>query len=111
MSYAIIVAGGKQHRVQEGETLRIDYLKGKQAGEAITFDNVLMVKSGDDYKIGAPAVDGAKVEAKIVANGENGEGEKAKKVLVFKKIRRHGYMKKQGHRQRYTSVKIEKINA
>ncbi|MCP4502015.1 MAG: 50S ribosomal protein L21 [Deltaproteobacteria bacterium] len=111
MSYAIFVTGGKQHRVQEGETLKIDYLKDLKKGESLTFDNVLMVKAGDDYKIGTPAVGGAKVEAKIMANGENGEGEKDKKIIVFKKNRRQGYMKKQGHRQRFTSVQIVKISA
>lgn len=111
MNYAIIRAGGKQHRVTEGERLRVDLMAGKKAGEEHTFDDVLMLKQGDDTKIGTPRLDGVTVSAKIVANGAEGEGEKAKKVIVFKKIRRHQYQRKQGHRQRYTEVQITKINA
>jgi large subunit ribosomal protein L21 len=108
--YAVIVAGGKQHRVSEGERLRVDLMKGKNKGDSITFDNVLMLANGDDYKIGTPAVSGAKVEATILANGSDGDGEKAAKVLVYKKKRRKGYERLRGHRQRYTEVRIEKIS-
>ena len=106
MHYAIIEAGGKQHRVTQGERLRIDLINGKQAGDALTFDRVLMVRNGDDIRVGTPMVSGATVEAKVVRNGEDGEGVKDKKVIVFKKTRRKGYMKKQGHRQRYTEIEI-----
>lgn len=108
--YAIISAGGKQHRVIEGERLRIDLINGKQKGDALTFDQVLMVGGDGAYKVGQPTVDGASVEATVVKNGEDGTGEKAKKIYVFKKIRTQGYHKKQGHRQRYTEVQIKKIN-
>ena len=108
--YAIISAGGKQHRVIEGERLRIDLINGKTKGDNITFDRVLMVGNEGEYKIGAPLVDGASVSATVVANGEDGTGEKAKKILVFKKIRTKGYTKLRGHRARYTEVKIEKIS-
>jgi large subunit ribosomal protein L21 len=107
--YAVIMAGGKQHRVEEGENLRVDLLPGKKKGESLEYD-VLMLKSGDDYKVGAPRVDGAKVQATVLRNGDDdGDGEKAKKILVYKKKRRKGYERMQGHRQRYTEVRIDKI--
>jgi large subunit ribosomal protein L21 len=108
--YAIIRTGGKQHRVQEGESLRIDLLRGKKNGEQVVFDDVLMLASGDDYKVGAPKVSGATVNATILRNGEEGDGEKAKKVIVYKKKRRKGYERTQGHRARYTEVRIDKIS-
>ncbi len=111
MNYAIIVAGGKQHRVTEGERLRIDLIQGKQPGDALTFDRVLMVRNGDDIRVGTPVLDGASVAAKVVRNGADGAGEKDKKIIVFKKNRRKGYMKKQGHRQRYTEIEIGKLPA
>lgn len=109
--YAIINAGGKQHRVVEGEKLRIDLMAGKNKGDSVTFDQVLMVKTDGGYKVGTPVVDGASVSATVVNNGDDGEGVKGQKVLVFKKKRRKGYHKLRGHRQRYTEVKIEKISA
>ena len=108
--YAVIVAGGKQHRVIEGERLRIDLLRGKQKGERVVFDNVLMLKTDAGYKIGAPQLEGAKVEATIVSNGEEGDGVKGVKVWAFKRKRRKGYSKIRGHRQRYTDVRIDKIS-
>ena len=108
--YAIINAGGKQHRVVEGERLRIDLVKGKNKGDSLTFDQVLMVGGDGNYKVGQPTVDGASVEATVVANGEDGTGVKGQKIYVFKKIRTQGYHKKRGHRQRYTEVQIKKIN-
>ena len=106
--HAIFETGGKQHRVVVGEKLRIDLMSEVKVGDALTFDNVLML-CGDAPKVGAPYVEGAKVLAKVTNMGKEGEGLKAKKVLVFKKKRRQGYRKKQGHRQRYTEVQIEKI--
>lgn len=106
--YAIIEAGGKQHRVVEGETLRIDLMKNKKAGDELVFDRVLML-GGEDYKVGAPLVEGAKVVAKVTNMGDDGRGVKGVKVWSFKKRRRHGYEKTIGHRQRYTEVRIEKI--
>jgi len=108
--YAIITAGGKQHRVVEGEKLRIDLMAGKSKGEKITFDQVLMVKTANGYKVGTPVVSGATVTASVVDNGEGDEGVKGEKVLVFKKKATKGYHKLRGHRQRYTDVKIEKIS-
>lgn len=114
--YAIISAGGKQHRVKEGERLRIDLIKNLKKGESLTIDQVLMVGGDGAYKIGQPLVAGAKVEATVVANGNvseglDGEGEKGKKILVFKRRRRKQYKKLRGHRQRYTEIQINKISA
>jgi large subunit ribosomal protein L21 len=107
--YAIIEAGGKQHRVTEGEKLRIDLLKGKKKGESLTFDRVLML-GGESYQVGQPLVSGATVTATVTDMGADGEGAKGTKIRVFKKKRRQGYVKTIGHRQRYTEVQINKIN-
>ena len=101
--YAIIATGGKQYKVSEGDIITIEKL-GIEAGEKVTFDQVLAV-SGDDLKIGNPTVDGATVDATAVKEG------RGKKVIVYKYKRKTGYHKKNGHRQSYTQVKIEKINA
>ena len=101
--YAIIATGGKQYKVSEGETIKVEKL-GTEAGSKFTFDQVLFV-SGDDVKVGNPTVSGATVEATVVGDG------KAKKVIVYKYKRKTGYHKKNGHRQQYTAVKIDKINA
>jgi large subunit ribosomal protein L21 len=106
--YAIIVAGASQHKVVEGEQLRIDLLSDKKKGDKLTFDNVLMVGSDGNYKIGAPQVAGAKVEATVIDMGKDGRGAKGVKVWSLK--RRPGdYVKHMGHRQRYTVIKIDKI--
>ncbi|MBB6451913.1 large subunit ribosomal protein L21 [Salirhabdus euzebyi] len=101
--YAIIETGGKQLRVEEGQEVFIEKL-GVEAGETVTFDKVLVV-GGDDTKIGAPYVDGATVTAKVEKEG------RAKKITVFKYKPKKNYKRKQGHRQPYTKVTIEKINA
>jgi large subunit ribosomal protein L21 len=101
--YAIIATGGKQYKVSEGDVIRVEKL-GAEAGSTYTFDQVLVV-SGDEVKVGDPVVAGATVEASVIEDG------KAKKVIVYKYKRKTGYHKKQGHRQPYTKVKIEKINA
>ena len=101
--YAIIATGGKQYKVEEGQTIRVEKL-GVEAGSKFTFDQVLLVGC-DDVKVGEPTVDGASVEATVVGDG------KAKKVIVYKYKRKTGYHKKNGHRQQYTEVKIDKINA
>ena len=100
--YAIIATGGKQYKVSEGDIITIEKL-GVEAGEKVTFDQVLAV-GGDPLKIGNPMVEGATVEASVVANG------RGKKVIVYKYKRKTGYHKKNGHRQCFTKVKIEKIN-
>ncbi|MCP1101072.1 large subunit ribosomal protein L21 [Aequitasia blattaphilus] len=101
--YAIIATGGKQYKVEEGDVIKVEKL-GVEAGEKVTFDQVLAV-SNDDLKVGSPVLAGASVEASVVENG------KGKKVIVYKYKRKTGYHKKNGHRQQYTAVKIEKINA
>ncbi|MBR0152604.1 MAG: 50S ribosomal protein L21 [Lachnospiraceae bacterium] len=101
--YAIIATGGKQYKVAEGETIRVEKL-GVEAGETVTFDQVLFV-GGDDVKVGSPVVEGATVTGTAVKDG------KSKKVVVYRYKPKTGYHKKNGHRQAYTEVKIEKINA
>lgn len=107
--HAIFETGGKQHRVAVGDKLCIDLVADKKAGDKLVFDKVLMI-TGDAPKVGAPLLKGAKVAAVVTDMGEDGEGQKGKKIRVFKKIRRQGYRKTQGHRQRYTEIKIEKID-
>ena len=101
MAYAIIRSGGKQFRVEEGATVRLPSID-KDAGETVELE-ALVVASGDETKIGTPAVDGARVTATVV---EHGRGEK---IIVFKKKRRKQYKRRQGHRQNYTTVKIDSI--
>ena len=100
--YAIIKTGGKQYRVTEGETLRVEKINAE--GNSVKFDQVLLV-GGDQVKIGAPMVEGASVDAEILRQG------RAKKMIIFKKKRRKGYHKKQGHRQAFTEIRITGINA
>lgn len=101
--HAIIETGGKQFRVTEGDTIFVEKLD-VNAGDAITFDQVLAVIDGDKATFGTPVVEGAKVEASVVKNG------KGKKVIVFKYKPKKGYRRKQGHRQPYTKVTIGKIS-
>ena len=101
---AIIVTGGKQYKVSEGDVLFIEKLEA-EAGQTITFEQVLAVLDGDNATFGAPVVEGASVEANVVKNG------KGKKVLVFKYKPKKNYRRRQGHRQPYTKVEITKINA
>ena len=100
--YAIIATGGKQYKVAEGDIIKVEKL-GVEAGETYTFENVIAV-SNDGLKVGSD-VAGATVTASVLGDG------KAKKVIVYKYKRKTGYHKKNGHRQQYTAVKIEKINA
>ncbi len=103
--YAVIKTGGKQYRVREGQTLRIESLNA-EAGDAVEFDEVLMIGEGADIKIGTPFVEGAKIAATVESNG------RGKKVTIIKFRRRKNRSKtKQGHRQNYTEVKIGKISA
>ena len=101
--YAVIVTGGKQYKVSEGDTIFVEKLEVEE-GSSVTFDQVLIAGEGEDVKVGAPTVDGATVEAKVVKNG------KAKKIYVFKMKRKKNYRRKKGHRQPYTKVEIVKIN-
>lgn len=107
--YAIITAGASQHKVTEGETLKIDLIAGKNKGDKLTFDKVLFVEKDGKHTIGQPLVSGARVEAVVIDNGSDGEGKKGVKVWPLKR-RAGDYIKHQGHRQRHTIVKIEKIS-
>lgn len=100
--YAVIRTGGKQYRVAQGDTLRVEKLAGN-VGDAITFDEVLLVGAGDSVKIGKPNVAGAKVSAKIVAQ------DRAAKIIVFKFRRRKNYRRKNGHRQPFTALQITAV--
>ena len=99
---AIIVTGGKQYTVAEGDTLYIEKLNAEE-NATVKFDQVLAVLDGENSKIGAPLVEGASVEAKVVKNG------KAKKITVFRYKAKKNEKKKQGHRQPYTKVEITAI--
>ena len=101
--YAIIATGGKQYTVSEGDIINVEKL-GVNAGDTVTFDQVLFVNDGE-AKVGNPTVAGASVTASVVKEARD------KKVIVYKYKRKTGYHKKNGHRQSFTQVKIEKINA
>ncbi len=100
--YAIIATGGKQYKVSEGDVIRVEKLEA-EAGNSVTFDKVVAVKDAD-LKVGADVAN-ATVTATVMDQG------KGKKVIVYKYKRKTGYHKKNGHRQAYTEVKIDKINA
>jgi len=100
--YAIIETGGKQYRVQEGDVLRVEKLEIAD-GETVKFDKVLLVANDANLNVGKPYVDGAVVEGVVEKQG------KAKKIIIFKYKAKKDYRKKQGHRQPYTQIKIEKI--
>lgn len=100
--YAIIKTGGKQYRVREGATIFVEKLES-EVDTAVVFDEVLAVGSEGNLKIGTPVVEGAKVTGKVVAQG------KEKKILVFKYKAKSNYRRRQGHRQPFTKVVIEKI--
>ena len=100
---AIIVTGGKQYAVSEGDTLFIEKLDA-EAGASVVFDQVRAIGDGENTKFGTPVVEGAKVDATIVKNG------KGKKIRIFKYTPKKGYRKRQGHRQPYTKVEIGKIS-
>ena len=102
--YAVIQTGGKQYRVEEGTTLKIEKLELGE-GDNIEFDNVLMVKSDETTKIGQPFVDGGKVTATVMNQGRH------KKIKIIKFKRRKHHMKQMGHRQYYTEVQITGISA
>ena len=100
--YAVIKSGGKQYRVESGKQVRVESLAA-DVGAAVAFEEVLLVGAGDQIKVGAPLVSGAKVKATVVSHG------RGDKVRIFKMRRRKHYQKSQGHRQNYTEVRIDDI--
>lgn len=100
--YAVIETGGKQYRVQEGDVLFVEKLDVVE-GDTVNFDKVLLMSKDGDLVAGKPYVENAKVEASVLTQG------KAKKIIVFKYKAKKNYRKKQGHRQPFTKVKVEKI--
>ena len=102
--YAVIKTGGKQYRVEQGDTLAVERLDG-DTGAAVSFDEVLLIGTEADTKIGRPLIAGASVKGTIVEQG------RAKKVIIFKFRRRKNYKRKKGHRQYFTRVRIESIAA
>ncbi|MBO8168786.1 MAG: 50S ribosomal protein L21 [Thermoanaerobacteraceae bacterium] len=102
--YAIIETGGKQYRVSEGDVIFVEKLDA-QEGDVVEVDRVLAVKKDDGLKIGTPVVENAKVSLKVEKQG------KGKKIIVFKYKPKKNYRRKQGHRQPYTKVRVEKIEA
>ena len=102
--YAVLVTGGKQYRVQEGDVLFVEKLNA-EVETTVELNQILAVGKEEGLVVGKPVVEGAKVVAKVLAQG------KAKKIIVFKFKRKKVYRKKQGHRQAYTKIQIEKIEA
>lgn len=102
--FAIIETGGKQYRVSEGDVIRVEKLSAAE-GEKVVIDKVLAVGEGDNLKVGDPYISGAKVTANLDKHG------KGKKIIVFKYKPKKNYRRKQGHRQPYSQIKIEKIEA
>src|SRR5690625_3152327 len=100
--YAVVETGGKQYRVQEGDVLFVEKLDVEE-GSTVDFDKVLVLSNDDGLTVGKPLVEGAKVEGSVLEHGKN------KKVIVFKYRDKKNYKRKQGHRQPYTKIKIEKI--
>ncbi len=101
--YAVIESGGKQHRVEPGETLRLEKLD-VEAGGTVDFENVMLIGEGENVSIGTPYVEGGKVSAEVVGHG------RGDKVTIIKMRRRKHYRRQAGHRQHYTEVKITDIS-
>ena len=102
--YAVIKTGGKQYCVTPGEQLQVEKIPG-EVGDAVTFDQVLLTSDGEAVQVGRPFIENAKVVAKIARHG------KGRKIVVFKYKRRKNYRRKRGHRQPFTLIKIENIEA
>jgi large subunit ribosomal protein L21 len=103
MAYAIIRTGGKQYRVSPGDVVRIPPLVGKNEGDTVEFDEILVAGDDDGVRIGAPVVDGARVSGTVIKNG------RGPKIIVFKFKRRKQFKRTKGHRQGFTAVKIDSI--
>jgi large subunit ribosomal protein L21 len=102
--YAVVRTGGKQYKVAEGDFFKVEKLSGDVGGEVV-FDEVLLVSQGGEVRVGRPLLAGACVKGTIVEQGRD------KKIIVFKMKRRKGYRRKQGHRQDYTGVRVDAIEA
>ena len=102
--YAIFVDGGRQYRVQPGQTLDIDFREGSESGDSLTFDKVLVIGGDEGIKLGTPSVSGASVTAKVLGT------EKGEKLYIQKFRRRKNYKRRTGHRQTYTRIEISAIN-
>ena len=102
--YAVISSGGKQYKVEQGKTVQVEKLSG-DIGAPVSFDKVLLISDGEKVQIGTPVLDKSTVQGHIVEQG------KAKKIIVFKYKRRKRYRRKQGHRQSYTAIQIDRIEA
>lgn len=104
--YAIVHHGGKQYRVSPGDELNVERTeRDLQAGDPLTFDQVMLISQGDEVRVGKPVVEGAQVKTQVVT------ALRGEKIIVFKKKRRKGYKKTQGHRQDYYRVRVESIEA
>ena len=101
--YAVFRTGGKQFRAEPGAKIRIPALTA-EPGESVTFGEVLLADVGDGVSIGAPVIEGASVTAEVLSHGKD------RKIIVFKRKRRKGYRKKQGHRQKYTEIRIDQVS-
>ncbi len=102
MDYAVVETGGKQYTVKEGELIRVEKLDAEE-NATVELKDVLLVKKGGELKVGNPTVEGATVVCEVAGSG------RAKKIIVFKKKRRKGYTKKQGHRQWFTTLRVKEI--
>jgi large subunit ribosomal protein L21 len=102
MKYAVVEAGGKQYRAEEGKTLLVDLLP-VQTGEIVTLDKILLLVDGDDVQVGAPYLEGSSIQTKVLGHV------KGKKILVFKYKPRIQYRRRAGHRQQYTRLLVEQI--
>lgn len=100
--YAVFKTGGKQFRAEPGGRVRVPSLDA-ETGDSVTFDEVLLTSDGDDVTVGRPMVEGASVTAEVLAHG------RSDKVIVFKRKRRKGYRRKQGHRQGFTEIRVDEI--
>ena len=100
--YAVFKTGGKQFRAEPGATIRIPSLD-VEPGESVEFDEVLLTGDGDDVAVGTPVVEGALVKAEVLRHGRDD------KIIVFKRKRRKGYRRKQGHRQKFTEIRVDEV--
>ena len=103
MSFAVIQTGGKQHKVKAGEILKVEKLEDSKENSKIEFNEILAYGDDKNLELGEPTISGAKVEAELIKNGKN------RTVLIFKKRRRQNSRRKNGHRQKFTMVRISKI--